>query len=170
MQEVWRPVVGHEGFYEVSNFGQVRSLDGKRPHPNGDLTIRGKVLRQATHKTGGYKVVNLFARVRTVHELVLTAFVGPRPQGMLCRHLNGIPSDNRLENLMWGTPQENADDAVRHGTTPRGERHHNARLTSESVRYIRSSGKSSAELAREMGVTRGCIDSVKARRLWAHVQ
>ncbi len=47
---------------------------------------------------------------RYVHELVLTTFVGPRPDGMLVRHLNDIPTDNRLENLAWGTKSENQQD------------------------------------------------------------
>ena len=51
-----------------------------------------------------------------VHTLVLNAFVGERPQGMVCRHLNGNPLDNRLCNLKWGTPQENTQDSIRHGT------------------------------------------------------
>jgi len=55
------------------------------------------------------------------HQLILFAFVGPMPLGMECRHLNGNPADNRLENLVWGTRQENVHDAIRHGTfCPRG--------------------------------------------------
>lgn len=50
-----------------------------------------------------------------VHHLVLKAFVGPKPAGMECRHLNGNPADDRLENLKWGTPTENSYDTVRHG-------------------------------------------------------
>lgn len=51
-----------------------------------------------------------------VHQLVLEAFVGPRPEGMVTRHLNGDPSDNRLTNLAWGTHAENNADTVQHGT------------------------------------------------------
>jgi hypothetical protein len=53
----------------------------------------------------------------TVHKLVLIAFVGGRVDGSLqCRHLNGNPLDNRLDNICWGTAQENAQDQIKHGT------------------------------------------------------
>lgn len=54
---------------------------------------------------------------------MLTAFVGPCPPGMMARHRNGNPADNRVENLRWGTQSENMLDAVEHGT------HNNARKT-----------------------------------------
>lgn len=68
---------------------------------------------------GGYLFVNLYqaAKVKTpvtVHRLVLEAFVGPRPDGMECRHLDGDPANNRLANLAWGSPVENASDRKRH--------------------------------------------------------
>ncbi|KKK57425.1 hypothetical protein LCGC14_1416830 [marine sediment metagenome] len=51
-----------------------------------------------------------------VHRLVLETFIGSCPNGMECRHLNNNPSDNRLENLKWGTRSENSRDSLRHGT------------------------------------------------------
>jgi hypothetical protein len=53
---------------------------------------------------------------RYLHHLVLEAFVGPRPPGMQCRHINGDSLDNRLENLAWGTASEDNYDRVRNGT------------------------------------------------------
>lgn len=106
----WRPVVGFEGMYEVSNDGQVRTL------------FRG--LNKAKHTMidrKGYVSVRLcgpkraFMKRKRVHSLVLEAFVGPKPEGMQCRHLNGNKQDNRLENLAWGTAKENAADSVAHG-------------------------------------------------------
>lgn len=52
-----------------------------------------------------------------VHRLVLEAFVGPKPEGAVTRHLNGDPTDNRLANLAYGTPAENGADMRRHGTS-----------------------------------------------------
>src|SRR4051794_38431819 len=54
--------------------------------------------------------------IRFIHRLVLEAFVGPCPDGLECRHLDGDPGNNLLSNLKWGTRLENFQDSVKHGT------------------------------------------------------
>lgn len=111
MTEEWRPVVGFEGLYEVSDQGRVRSA----PRPK----TRGGLLRPGGHRSGHLHVVlSRAGRVctRQVHRLVLEAFTGPCPEGQECRHLNGDPADNRHVNLCWGTRSENVQDMIRHGT------------------------------------------------------
>lgn len=101
----WRAVPGWEGLYEVSIDGQVRALR------------KGQIMRPfITEK--GYRRVYLYDRTRVqrvrVHTAVLAAFVGPRPRGMVTRHLDGNPANNHLSNLAWGTPAENMADRIRH--------------------------------------------------------
>jgi hypothetical protein len=108
----WRPVVGYEGLYEVSDQGQIRSLR------------LGRILRTHPATAGGYPQLHLrdhnsVKKHLNVHPLVATAFHGPRPDGHECRHLNGDPTDNRAVNLCWGTAAENAQDRIDHGTTHR---------------------------------------------------
>lgn len=105
--ERWLPVVGYEGLYDVSDQGRVRSLfNGTRPR------TRSYVLAQQSKD--GYRRVYLYkdgkSTKRSVHQLVLEAFVGERPPGCETRHLNSIRHDNRLENLTWGTRSENCKD------------------------------------------------------------
>lgn len=121
-QERWLPVPGYEGFYEISDFGRVRSLDrvvGPFAGKHGTSryhTVHGRIL---TLGNDIYPRVWLrrdgVGKQARVHVLVLAAFVGPRPAGQVVRHLNGIPNDNRLKNLTYGTRSENAKDALRHG-------------------------------------------------------
>lgn len=106
---VWRPVVGMEGRYEVSSRGDVRS-------------VRTRKIRALTVSDKGYYTLKLprLTPGRTwktykVHILVLEAFTGPRPDGLIARHLNDVKLDNRAENLVWGTYSENHYDAVRNG-------------------------------------------------------
>lgn len=103
----------------------VRSVTREVPSRWGKTrTMRGRVLIPS-EVHGGYLSVNLGAGVRrSVHTLVLEAFVGPRPEGAVCRHLNGNPKDNRLANLAWGTPGENRRDTVKHGNDPRASKTH----------------------------------------------
>lgn len=108
---MWVPVVGYEGLYEVSDRGRVRSI----PRPS----TKGGILRQGVNKRDGYPSVKLSREGRkthlAVHVLVITAFRGVRSEGAECRHLNGDRTDNRLENLQWGTSAENSRDMVEHG-------------------------------------------------------
>jgi hypothetical protein len=130
MSETWRAVVGFEGAYEVSDRGNVRSLDRMiaNPYPGRQTRYRiskGRTLKPGIAKGGGYPYVNLTdpksgrRKSYHVHRIVLWTFVGPMPTGMVTRHINGIPADNRLENLAYGTPKENAADMIEHGTSRR---------------------------------------------------
>lgn len=121
MQEVWKPVPGYEGLYEVSDQGRVRSLDRyvqcSGPVKGAYVSFKkGRLLRPGPSNYGHLSVVLGRGQTRMVHDLVLRAFVGCPPAKHECCHGNGDPSDNRLENLRWGTRSENILDAVKHGT------------------------------------------------------
>lgn len=122
--EVWRAVPGWPG-YEVSNLGDVGSLWVKNPQVGHYIGSKRKLLSQA-HR-GKYKTVGLSKGGKTktlsVHKLLLTAFKGAPEKGFQARHLDGNPSNNRLDNLLWGTSKENAADRKRHGTVPLGRKH-----------------------------------------------
>lgn len=117
--EEWRPVVGYEGQYEVSNMGRVRSLDRTIMRKNGHpQTIHGKILHPSHASKGArdrssihYVNVGLnnvkSKRKPWVHTLVAEAFLGPRPPGHDVMHINGIRDDNRLSNLKYGSRSEN---------------------------------------------------------------
>ena len=125
--EVWKDVVGHEGKYKISNQGRVKSLTRIRIAGRGGAQRLPEIIRvQNTLPLGGYKFLALHDGKRSkshrVHRLVLEAFIGPCPKGMECRHLDGNGSNNRLENLKWGTIEENWEDKRRHGTAPIGEK------------------------------------------------
>lgn len=117
-RETWRTAVGWEGYYEVSDQGRVRSLDRTVVARNRQIRLRGQLRKTSTGRP--YPMVVLSRPgVRTtesVHALVLTAFVGPRPEGNEACHGIGGPTDNRLSNLRWDTLHENNLDKVRHGT------------------------------------------------------
>jgi hypothetical protein len=153
--EIWKPVVGWEGLYEISSMGRIRSVT--RTDPAGIKSgHRGRVLKP-TRCPNGYYYVHLSrsARVTTcaLHPLVLLAFVGPRAEGMEACHDNGIRTDNRLANLRWGSRADNANDAVVHGTAYMGQRHHWSCLSAEEVKEIRrafSRGERICDLARRL--------------------
>jgi hypothetical protein len=138
MAETWKAVVGYEGLYEVSDAGRVRSLPRN--------TTSGKILKP-TPRTKGHLAVSLHNMGRksvAVHKLVLEAFVGPAPVGMECCHNDGIPSNNVLSNLRWGTKSSNALDQVKHGVHNMASKTHcinGHEYTNENTYHIRTGGR-----------------------------
>lgn len=133
--EIWRPVPGYAGYYEVSDLGRVRRIKTHTGEP--------RVLSPSTSGSGGYRLVGLsrdgVAKTHAVHVIVAEVF--ERGVGPLVRHLDGDPANNAASNLMRGTNSENLLDAVRHGTYRNGNLgrtvcHKGHALTPENT-YIR---------------------------------
>lgn len=116
--ERWLPVVGYEGFYEISDRGRVKLLarivysKGRGPYVRRTAVTLARSLRDGYPQITLHKSGHL--RNRPIHQLVLEAFVGPRPRGTCCCHNNGIRHDNRLENLRWDTYSANQADIKIH--------------------------------------------------------
>ena len=116
MQElIWKSVPNYEGFYEVSNNGQVRSVD-RFVQFNGTLSlVKGKA-KNIRLDTYGYAVVSLskngVEKTMKVHRLVAMAFI-PNPENKPCiDHVNTIRTDNRVDNLRWVTSKENSNNRL----------------------------------------------------------
>lgn len=161
--EEWRPVLGWGDLYETSDMGRVRRLSGRplKPRikmPGGYLLV--SLSRNGTHTT------------RTVHSLVLEAFVGPRPKGYHGAHNNGRPGDCRLENLRWATCRDNHSDKRSHGTLPVGEAHGRAKLTAGQVIEMRrrlAAGETLSALAKDFDVAIPTVFDIKSRKNWKHL-
>lgn len=106
--------------YSITKDGQVWSK------PRRGSSTKGLYLRPASKKKGYLFVVLYKERKkcqRHIHSLVLETYIGSCPIGMQCRHLDGNPQNNNLDNLCWGTPKENQQDRFVHGTSNLGRRH-----------------------------------------------
>ena len=172
----WRPVPNAPHYF-VSDDGRVRVAARVNVGPSGRVIRRpAKTLLQTVNARKGYAMVAMRINgkqvKRSVHRLVLESFMGPCPDGCLTRHLNGTPGDNRLSNLMWGTPIENGADARCHGTTTTGERSASAKLTAAGVHEMREayySGRESFEmLAVRFGVGTRTASRAVTRKSWTH--
>lgn len=116
MIEKWRPVKGHEGAYEVSSYGRVRSLDRIVETKNGHRRhYKGMILSPSPNTQGRLRCRLGKGEFGMVHAIVAEAFHGPRPDGMYVCHNDGNHLNNRASNLRYDTPSANCMDAYRHG-------------------------------------------------------
>lgn len=113
--EIWKAINGYEGLYEVSNLGNVRSLDRKCTF-KGKVSIRkGCLLKKRIDRYGYYyfilckdgKIKNFRA-----HRLVAEAFIPNEENKTQIDHINTIRTDNRVENLRWVTSKENSNNPL----------------------------------------------------------
>lgn len=178
--EEWRPVPGWEGSYAVSSHGRVKSLSRIVMHSQGGpKRLRERIL--SIRIASGYPMVSLYVAGvcfnRQVHELVLTAFVGPCPKGLECRHRDGNKTNARLDNLHWGTHSDNNLDKREHGTDNRGAQHPLAKLTDDDIRSIRKRycrrsyhDSNMRELCAEYGISQAQLSRILSRKLWSHLE
>ena len=111
--EVWKDVVGYEGYYKVSNKGNVFSVGRKDSRGN---KIGGRILKPI-QSTGGYLQVQLCKngkrKFKLIHRLVAEAFI-PNPNGLpQINHIDEIKDNNNVENLEWCTSKHNANHGTR---------------------------------------------------------
>lgn len=125
---------------------------------------------------GGYLCVYLSQPGRrgnvAIHLAVAEAFLGPKPSATLdCCHNNGNRADCSIANLRYDSKKSNCADKAVHGTLYNGERHHDAKLTAEKVRSIRSmyGSRSLASIGSEFGVSARNVLSICQRKTWKHI-
>jgi hypothetical protein len=108
--------------------------------------------------------------IRSVHVLVAEAFHGPRPTGLVVRHVDGDKLVNRPSAICYGTRKANAADARRHGTARYGENHPNAKLTAEDVtgvRFALQMGVPRKAIAEKLNISVYAIHDIARGRRWA---
>jgi hypothetical protein len=114
--ERWVSIVGHPG-YEVSNHGEVRSLDRIIDYKDGRQgAYPGRLLKPWVSNGVGHLRVSLGGQREYVHRLVAQAFIGPQIDGYYVCHNDGNAANNHVDNLRYDSPSENIRDTRRHGT------------------------------------------------------
>ena len=169
-------MTGFEGLYEVSNLGNVRSLDRTVPSRFGSMQRkRGRPMRPYTTRHG-YPAVNLKDRGRArnvcVHRLVAESFIGPCPDGYEVAHNDGTRTNPRADNLRYDTRKGNHADKLTHGTWQGGENNPAAKLHALQVKAacaLSDAGWSNAGIGELFGVSLSEIRLIVTGQKWSHV-
>lgn len=141
--EIWLDIPGYDGIYQVSNLGRLKSYDRLVDYGKIKAIRKGRVLASREGKLGYlYNVFSVDLKRKTVkpHRIVAEVFI-PNPHNKPCvNHINGIKSDNRVENLEWVTYKENVDHAFKTKLKSgiKGEKSHLSKLKKYQVDEIRS--------------------------------
>lgn len=155
--------------YEASGFGRIRSMQREVGCNGGTRLLRRRVLKPWSTRNG-YSQVRICGKNHSVHRLVILAFIGKCPHGMQVAHKNGDKSCNRVTNLYYATPAQNAADALLHGAMPVGSRHGNSKLVESDVAKIRKrheAGETYADIAGDYGLSKSGIHYA-VRVGWKH--
>lgn len=154
----WHPIHSAPGYFASAN-GLILSQRRKNP----------KILKPIAQKRTGHLYVFINKHKRYVHHLALEAFGYVRPSGYECRHLDGDPSNNAIENLVWGTTKQNSEDRIRHGTMIKPYDTADTKLTPFDIPIIHSlsrSGYSSRAIARQFKTSHVTIQKIVRGERW----
>lgn len=167
--EIWKNVFGYDGLYEVSNYGNVRSLDRIVSMQNGKTcTFYGRIMRQAPTTRCHYLVVDLckngYRKHVLTHIVVAKAFFGDYDKSLEVNHIDGNIYNNHVSNLELVTHAENLEHSIRTGLKcDYGEKHVHAKLTNEQACIIRirvANGEKQKDIADELKVSKQTINNI----------
>lgn len=168
-KEIWKPIKGYKGLYEVSNFGRVKSLSKNRPGQSHE-----EMMKKLIRGSNGYFHVSLYKNSQpktfSIHRLVIETFCGV--SDLHVNHKDGNKENNYLANLEYCTHQENIKHAVMTGLRDgRGEKNVKAKLTRRQIREIRinKDGLTKKELAKRYGIYWSTVYKIVNGETWAHV-
>lgn len=153
--------------YDFSEIGYVTSFVKKTPKILKPIKMGAYVGLQLLRDDGLLEKIYL-------HRAIAEAFHGACPAGKECRHLDGDKTNNRAENLSWGTRRENVDDKFAHGTSGKGALNTMAKLTDADVIAMRShrksTGDSYAKIAVMWGVSTMTAYRAVTGKAWGHLK
>lgn len=178
--EIWKDVVGYEGLYTVSNIGNIKSLDRfiiiKNEQKDYIRFEKGVSKKLSIHYKGYLtsslsKEGNIFNTF--VHRIVARAFIDNPENKKEVNHINGIKTDNRVENLEWVTSKENSKHAWNNNLNKpkNGQQNGNSKLKKEDILVIRNLflEHSSVQIGKLYNVNNTTINRIVNKKTWRHV-
>lgn len=177
---MWKDIYGFEGYYQIDEYGNIRSLDRVITDSVGHMyTIYGRVMRLRL-LPNGYLMIDLrkYGKVYRfyIHTLVAEHFIGinvgyPK-YSIVVNHKDGNKLNNHYTNLEYTTYSGNNQHAYDHNLKAKGENFYNAKLTNEQVIEIKKNGKGNKtfeEIASRYNVNKATIYDILSGKTWKHI-
>lgn len=171
--EQWKDIPGHEGRYQASDLGRIKSLPNRRRFT--EIILKQQFNKKCQRFYVTLTTTDEFGHSQAqyqVHRLILLTFKGPCPVDMEGCHDDGVGTNNRISNLRWDTKKANEADKVTHGTSNAGARNGKARVTETQVREIRTrlkAGESEESIAMDYPLTKHGVKQIRLNQTWRHV-
>ncbi len=178
MEEIWKDLIGFEEHYQVSNLGRIKSKDRILPRKNWtNKTYKSKILALHINENGYYIVrIGVVPNKKTckLHRLIAKTWIANPHNKKYINHINGIKTDNRIENLEWCTFTENMRHAAKNNLLNpcRGEDSPQAKLTNAQVFDIKTrlkNGEKIHTLRKEYNVSKSIIFDIAHEVSWKSI-
>ena len=167
MRETWKDIKGYEGIYQINNIGVLRRIYKKK---------KGFGILKPTVMKIGYHIYSLskngVVEKAYGHRLVAEYFIDNPLNHKYVNHINGVKTDNRIENLEWCTQSHNIQQSFDTGLQNRGEDHHACtRLTEKDVLAIRNDYKELGDrsVAKIYDIHHGHVYRIRKKLTWKHI-
>ena len=166
--EIWREIDNYDGNYQISSYGGVKTT-------SNEFTRKERIL-SALITPKGYHRVRLYKNNKSkfiyIHRLVALYFLPNIDNKEEVNHIDGDKNNNNVNNLEWSTHKENMDHSIVNGLSTQGIKNSHSKLTEIQVIDIfnkAKSGVSTNDLTKEYNVSKTCIDGIKSKRQWKHL-
>jgi hypothetical protein len=188
--EAWKDIIGFEGLYQISSLGRIKSCERLARARHGMIRIKEKILKLSVVK--GYPYITLLKNGKrvgfSIHRLIATAFIERIEGKTHVNHINGIKSDNRIENLEWCTHAENMRHAIEKGLKCNirsdnyneilksgrflpGSKNRSAKLCEKQVSEIKNSDRSitAVIIVKDYNISAGIVRRIRRGEIWKHI-
>lgn len=167
LAEEWRPIAGYEGFYEVSNMGNVRSVTRYRiSKGGGKQLLKGRVLKHGLDR--GYRILRFKCPIGRstlrLGRVVALAFIENPENKPTVNHINSVRDDDRVTNLEWATQSEQLLHAFKSGFAKPIRKHSESLVL--QIKHFISDGMRNCEIASRLGVNKSLVNNIKNGNQW----